>query len=464
MKILDTLSKNEKELDISSKVRIYLCGVTVYDESHIGHARTIIIFDVLRRYLESMGIEVEFIQNFTDVDDKIINRAKRENVRASAISSRYIVNYYNDFDDLNVLRATRYPKATEHIQDMQDLIQDLLKKNIAYVSKNGVYFSVSKFPQYGKLSKKKTDELLAGARVEVDQAKNDPLDFALWKFSEEDPSWDSPWGRGRPGWHIECSSMSIKYLGENFEIHGGGRDLIFPHHENEIAQSETYTSKPFAKIWMHVGMITINGEKMSKSKGNIKSIRHVLQNWGPNIIRLFCLSGHYSKPIDYSEELLLENITKWRQVESSYYEMKLSIGNSDTTKIENIISESKKEFDSALENDLNTHLALSAFFKFVNQINQLAASDSLTKSIADVSLLYFEKMVNIFGLILPKISEKEISIINDLIQNRELLRTQKKFHDADKIRDQISQMGIVLIDHKNRTTWMKKEKIKSDQS
>jgi cysteinyl-tRNA synthetase len=347
---------------------------------------------------------------------------------------------------------------------MQDLIQDLLKKKIAYVSKNGVYFSVSKFPEYGKLSKKKIDDLLAGARVEVDQAKNDPLDFALWKFSDEDPSWDSPWGRGRPGWHIECSSMSIKYLGENFEIHGGGRDLIFPHHENEIAQSESYTSKPFAKIWMHVGMITINGEKMSKSKGNIKSIRHVLQNWGPNIIRLFCLSGHYSKPIDYSEELLQENIIKWRQVESAYYEMKLSIGNGDATKIENIISESKKEFDSALENDLNTHLALSTFFKFVNQINQLAASDSLTKSIADVSLPHFEKMANILGLILPKISETEISSINKLIQNRELLRAQKKFQDADKIRDQISQMGIVLIDHKNRTTWMKKEKIKSDNS
>ena len=464
MKILDTLSKNEKELDISGKVRIYLCGVTVYDESHIGHARTIIVFDVLRRYLESKGIEVEFIQNFTDVDDKIINRAKRENVRASAISSRYIENYYNDFDDLNVLRATRYPKATEHIQDMQDLIQDLLKKKIAYVSKNGVYFSVSKFPEYGKLSKKKTDDLLAGARVEVDQAKNDPLDFALWKFSNEDPSWDSPWGRGRPGWHIECSSMSIKYLGENFEIHGGGRDLIFPHHENEIAQSESYTSKPFAKIWMHVGMITINGEKMSKSKGNIKSIRHVLQNCGPNIIRLFCLSGHYSKPIDYSEELLQENIIKWRQIESAYYEMKLSIENEDTTKIENIISESKKEFDSALENDLNTHLALSAFFKFVNQINQLAASDSLTKSIANVALPHFEKMATILGLILPKISETEISSINKLILNRELLRAQKKFQDADKIRDQISQMGIVLIDHKNRTTWMKKEKIESDHS
>jgi len=464
MKILDTLSKNEKELDISGKVRIYLCGVTVYDESHIGHARTIIVFDVLRRYLESKGIEVEFIQNFTDVDDKIINRAKRENVKASAISSRYIENYFKDFDDLNVLRATRYPKATEHIQDMQKLIIDLIEKKIAYVSKNGVYFSVSKFPEYGKLSKKKIDDLLAGSRVEVDEAKNDPLDFALWKFSKDDPSWDSPWGRGRPGWHIECSAMSIKYLGDNFEIHGGGRDLIFPHHENEIAQSESYTSKPFAKIWMHVGMITINNEKMSKSKGNIKSIRHVLENWGPNIIRLFCLSGHYSKPIDYSEELLQENITKWRQVESSYYEMKLSIGNGDTTKIENIISESKKEFDSVLENDLNTHLALSAFFKFVNQINQLAASDSLTKSIADVALPHFEKMVNILGLILPKISEMEISSINELIQNRELLRAQKKFQDADKIRDQISQMGIVLIDHKNRTTWMKKEKIKSDHS
>ena len=462
MNILDTLSKNEKELDISGKVRIYLCGVTVYDESHIGHARTIIVFDVLRRYLESKGIEVEFIQNFTDVDDKIIIRAKKENVRASAISSRYIENYYNDFDDLNVLRATRYPKATEHIQDMQNLIQDLLKKKIAYVSKNGVYFSVSKFPEYGKLSKKKIDELLAGARVEVDQAKNDPLDFALWKFSEEDPSWDSPWGRGRPGWHIECSSMSIKYLGENFEIHGGGRDLIFPHHENEIAQSESYTSKPFAKIWMHVGMITINGEKMSKSKGNIKSIRYVLQNWGPNIIRLFCLSGHYSKPIDYSEKLLQENITKWRQVESSYYEMNLAEGEGDVEKIKNIILECWNEFNSALEDDFNTHMALSAFFKFVNEINQLAASETLTKSISDLALPQFEKMINILGLKIPQISKNEINSINNLIQKRELLRTQKQFHEADKIRDQISEMGIELIDHKNRTTWMKNEKIKSD--
>ena len=463
MKIQDTLSKNEKEVDTSSKVRIYVCGVTVYDESHIGHARTIIVFDVLRRYLESKGIKVEFIQNFTDVDDKIINRAKRENIRASALCSRYIENYYNDFDDLNVLRATKYPKATEHIQDMQNLIQSLVDKNIAYTSKNGVYFSVAKFPDYGKLSKKKIDDLVSGARVEIDQAKKDPLDFALWKFANDDPSWESPWGRGRPGWHIECSTMSIKYLGENFEIHGGGRDLIFPHHENEIAQSESHTSKPFAKIWMHVGMITINGEKMSKSKGNTKTIRHVLENFGANITRLFCLSGHYSKPIDYSEDLLQENITKWRQVESCYYEMNLAKGNGPTDEIKKIIIECQNEFDNALDDDLNTHLALSAFFKFINEINQLAASETITKSISDLAIPIFEKMIYIIGLKIPKISDEEINTINGLISKRESLRAEKKFQEADRIRDQISEMGIELIDHKNRTTWMKKEKIQSER-
>lgn len=463
MKIQDTLSKNEKELPITGKIRIYLCGVTVYDESHIGHARTIIIFDVLRRYLESKGAWVDFIQNFTDVDDKIINRAKRENVRASAISSRYIDNYFKDFDDLNVLRATKYPKATEHIQDMQNFIMSLVDKNIAYVSKNGVYFSVERFPEYGKLSKKKIDDLLSGSRVEVDAAKKDPLDFALWKFSNDDPSWESPWGRGRPGWHIECSAMSIKYLGENFEIHGGGRDLIFPHHENEIAQSESYTSHQFAKIWMHVGMITINGEKMSKSKGNIKTIRHVLESFGSNVIRLFCLSGHYSKPIDYSEDLLQENITKWRQVESCYYEMYLTQGEGPINEIKKIISDTKNEFDNALDADFNTHLALSAFFKFVNEINQLAASETLTKSISDIAIPYFEKMINIFGLKIPKISDEEINSINELIKKREFLRVEKKFQEADKIRDQISEMGIVLIDHKNKTGWMKKEKIQAEK-
>lgn len=232
MKLQDTLSNLEQELDVSNKIRIYLCGVTVYDESHIGHARTIIVFDVLRKYLESKGIEIEFVQNFTDVDDKIINRANSENTTAKIISTKYIENYYDDFDRLNVKRATNYPKATEHIEDIIKFIEKLIKKNIAYASKNGVYFEVTKFPGYGKLSKKKIDELQSGARVEIDESKKNPLDFAVWKLSDLEPIWDSPWGKGRPGWHIECSAMSVKYLGENFDIHGGGRDLIFPHHEN----------------------------------------------------------------------------------------------------------------------------------------------------------------------------------------------------------------------------------------
>ena len=462
MKIFDTLSKQDQELQIKDKVRIYLCGVTVYDDSHIGHARTIIVFDVLRRYLESKGTEVDFIQNFTDVDDKIINRAEKEKASAEEISSRYIKKYFDDFDALNIKRATKYPKATEHISDMINLIQKLVDDNIAYVTKNGVYFSVQKFPQYGKLSKKNIEDLMAGSRIEVDESKKDPLDFALWKFSDSEPNWDSPWGKGRPGWHIECSAMSIKYLGNNFEIHGGGRDLIFPHHENEIAQSESFTSQSFAKMWMHVGMVTINGEKMSKSLGNIKSVQHVLKNWGPNIIRLFCLSGHYSKPIDYSEELLKENLIKWRQVETCYFELILAQGQQPQNLGQKLVSECKNEFEEALDNDFNTHEALSAFFKMVKETNRLAAEEKLTKKDSEIILKEFENMMEILGLKILKIKKEEIESINELIQKREDLRKQKQFDEADKIRKEISNMGIELIDHKTRTTWMRKEPIKAE--
>jgi len=461
MKLQDTLSNSEKSLDLSQKVQIYLCGVTVYDESHIGHARTIIVFDVLRRYLENKGIDVHFVQNFTDVDDKIINRAKLENKTADEISTRYIEHYFNDFDGLNVKRATSYPKATEHISDIQNFIKQLIEKNIAYASKNGVYFSVSTFPQYGKLSKKKIDELQSGARIEVDEAKQNPLDFALWKFSNDTPTWDSPWGKGRPGWHIECSAMSIKYLGNNFDIHGGGRDLIFPHHENEIAQSESFTGNQFAKIWMHVGMVTINGEKMSKSLGNIKSIKHVLYNWGPNIIRLFCLSGHYSKPIDYSEELLQENLTKWRQVEACYYEL-IHADSIDTNDVDTLIEQFSKEFDDALESDFNTHLALSAFFKLVKEVNKTASEQVIGKLDVEKIMPEFDRMLSILGLVIPKITVEEKKAINSLIIKREGLRKEKKFDDADQIRDIINEMNIELVDHKGKTIWIKKEKIKSN--
>ena len=451
-----------REVDVSKKVKIYLCGVTVYDESHIGHARTIIVFDVLRKYLESKGIEIEFIQNFTDVDDKIINRANAENKTADEISTKYIENYYNDFDGLNVKRATNYPKATEHISEIIKFIEKLIVKGVSYPTKNGVYFSVSKFPEYGKLSKKKIDELQSGARIEVDEEKKDPLDFAVWKLSNKEPVWDSPWGKGRPGWHIECSAMSIKYLGENFDIHGGGRDLIFPHHENEIAQSESFTGNQFVKIWMHVGMVTIDGEKMSKSIGNIKSIKHVIENWGPNIIRLFCLSGHYSKPIDYSEELLKENLTKWRQAETCYYEL-IHTNNENNENVTEMTQKLGSEFDKALEEDFNTHLALSAFFQLIKEANRLAAEEKLGKEDAKIIKAEFQRMLKILGLDIPEMTDSMKQEINTMIENREKFRQEKQFQEADQIRDKLNEMNVELMDHKGKTIWMKKENIKAEK-
>ena len=450
------------ELEFSDKVRIYLCGVTVYDDAHIGHARTIIVFDVLRRFLESQKIPVEFVQNFTDVDDKIIERALQEKTTPLELAAKYTKNYFDDFDGLNVKRATMYPKATEHIEDMQNLISNLVDKKYAYITKNGVYFSVSKFTEYGKLSKKKTDDLISGARVAVDEEKNNPIDFALWKFSNSEPSWDSPWGKGRPGWHIECSAMSLKYLGENFEIHGGGRDLIFPHHENEIAQSESFMSNQFTKIWMHVGMITINGEKMSKSLGNVKSVNHVLENWGPNIIRLFCLSGSYSKPIDYSEKFLKENITKLRQIESCYYELRLAEGTNEETIAEKLVKECKEEFDSALNNDLNTPLALTAFYKLIRKVNSLAAEEKITQTSAEIILPEFERMSEILGIQILKVSDAEKNEINQMIKKRDEYRMQKNYEQADNIRTEIAEKNIVFVDHKNKTAWVKQEKIKAE--
>ena len=460
MKVFDTLTNTKKELEFEDKIRIYLCGVTVYDESHIGHARTIIVFDVLRKFLEDKNIPVELIQNFTDVDDKIINKAQSENLTALDISSKYIKNYFDDFRQLNVKDATIFPKATEHIDEIISFVKKLIDNNHAYVSKNGVYFSVEKFSGYGKLSKKKIEELQSGSRIEVDEAKRDPLDFAIWKCSDIEPLWDSPWGKGRPGWHIECSAMSLKYLGTNFEIHGGGRDLIFPHHENEIAQSESLTGDNFAKNWMHVGMVTINGEKMSKSIGNIRSIKHVLENWGPNIIRLFCLSGHYSKPIDYSEELLNENLIKWRQAEAAYYEL-IHADGSNSQGIE-WLQKISEEFDNALQDDLNTHLATTAFFQLVKEINRVSVENIFGKDESQLIKKEFSRMMKILGLIIPQISIDEKQEIDKMIADREIFRKEKQFEKADQIRDKLNEMNVVLVDHKKRTVWMKKEKIKSE--
>ena len=336
-----------------------------------------------------------------------------------------------------------------------------MNKNVAYTSKNGVYFAVSKFSEYGKLSKKKIDDLQSGSRVEVDDAKADPLDFALWKFADSEPSWDSPWGRGRPGWHIECSSMSAKYLGQNFEIHGGGRDLIFPHHENEIAQSESCTDLPLAKIWMHVGMVTINGEKMSKSLGNIRTVKQILKDWGPNVTRLFCLSGHYSKPIDYSEDLLRESLTKWRQVETCFYELiHVDSESKDDSKSETAKT-CAQEFDSALESDFNTHMALSSFFVLVRETNRLAAKESLGFESVKVSKI-LDRMMRILGLEIPKITTSQKAEIDALVSEREKLRQEKKFAEADLLRNKLSEMNIELVDRNKKTLWIKREDIPAD--
>ena len=462
MHLFDTLKNTKTELVFSDKIRIYLCGVTVYDDAHIGHARTIIVFDVLHRFLKSQGHAVEFIQNFTDVDDKILDRARQEKTTAVELTDKYTKNYFVDFDRLNVKKATKYPKASDHIQDMQNLISDLISKEYAYVTKKGVYFSVSKFPKYGKLSGKGDEESTEEHRITVDEEKKNPADFALWKLGKFELSWPSPWGEGRPGWHIECSAMSLKYLGENFEIHGGGRDLIFPHHENEIAQSESSTSKQFAKIWMHVGMITINGEKMSKSIGNVKSVNHVLGNWGPNIIRLFCLSGGYRKPIDYSEELLRENITKLRQIETCYFELWLSEDAGDETVGEKLVEECKEEFDSALNDDLNTPDALKAYYKLIKEVDSLAADEKITQTSAKIILPEFERMSEILGIQIPKVSDAEKNEINHIVKKRDEYRMQKNYKQADNIRNELAGKNVVFVDHKKKTTWVKQEIINAE--
>jgi cysteinyl-tRNA synthetase len=461
LRLYNTLSRRVEELEPqNNSVGIYVCGVTVYDDSHIGHARTVVVFDVLRRYLISSGYKVSFVQNFTDVDDKIINRAKAEGKKAEEISKKYIENYYRDFAGLNVLKPDHEPKATDHIGEMIKLIAGLIEKKHAYLTLNGVYFRVRSFSGYGKLSKKPIEELESGARIEVDQAKEDPLDFALWKFSSEDPAWASPWGKGRPGWHIECSAMSLKYLGNTFEIHGGGHDLVFPHHENEIAQSESYTGQEFAKIWMHSGMVTIGSQKMSKSLGNIVVIDKALKRWGMNALRLYCVSVHYSKPLDYTDELLQESAQRWRQIETCVYELRSAAGTGDDPEVAGRMSdESTKAFEAAMDEDMNTALALTELMKFVAGVNQLAAADSLSRQMADRLLTALRKMTGVLGLRVIEADWAEKGEIEELIKERARLREAKKFREADELRKKLLEdRSVELMDHRARTVWVKRER------
>ena len=438
---------------------MYVCGVTVYDDSHIGHARTIIFFDVLRRYLLFKGYKIQYIQNFTDIDDKIINKAKEVGTEAEKVANLYINNYFSDFTSLNVLQADRYPLATEHIQDIIAFVESLLEKGYAYVSTHGVYFHVRSFDKYGKLSKKTTEELESGSRIEIDPLKRDPLDFALWKFYSDEPNWISPWGRGRPGWHIECSVMASKYLGDLFDIHGGGNDLIFPHHENEIAQCESYSGKEMARYWLHVGMVSINGEKMSKSIGNIISVAEARRRWGANALRIYCISAHYSKPLDFSDTSIMVCLQKWRQVEVCAFELRFAVGESGKTEeIKRLCRESIDAFKLALEDDMNTALALSVFMNFINHINRFAANEELTKEMAKVAIIELNNFLNILGLRVAEPTQEEIFRIESLLKERSSLRREFRFAESDKIRKILSdEFSVRLIDHRSRTIWMKVE-------
>ena len=430
----------------------------MYDDCHIGHARTIVVFDILRRYLLRKGLRVIFVQNFTDVDDKIISKARKEGAKADEISQKYIDRYFSDFSRLNVIKADFYPKATDHIPDMLTIIGELLRKDIAYQTQNGIYFRIKKFTPYGKLSKKTLGELESGSRIEIDSLKSDPLDFALWKFSQEEPVWNSPWGSGRPGWHIECSAMALKYLGSEIEIHGGGQDLIFPHHENEIAQSESYSNKIFSKLWMHVGLVTLNAEKMSKSIGNIMSVREALTKYGPNTLRLYLLNTHYSKPLDYSDNFLFEASQKWKQIENSIFELRAATDSGeqsfDKSKVDKILS----EFEAAMENNLNTSLALSSVLKLASMVNRLSSLGNLTRGSSTAILPIMESMLEVLGLEVLSVPDVERIEIERQIEVRNELRKEKRYQESDEIRKNLyDTYGIELVDHTNYTNWKKIE-------
>lgn len=458
MKLYNKLSNSIEDFRPNDdNVKMYVCGVTVYDHSHIGHARTIIFFDVLRRFMLSKGFKVKYVQNFTDIDDKIIIRAREEGVRPEEIAKRYIDEYYVDFDSLNVMRADKYPLVTEHIPDIINFIGILLKKGYAYISPNGVYFHVPSFDNYGKLSKKTIKELESGSRIEVDPLKRDPLDFALWKFYPDQPNWTSPWGSGRPGWHIECSVMASKYLGDSFDIHGGGNDLIFPHHENEIAQSESLSGKEMARCWLHVGMVSINAEKMSKSTGNIISVTDAIHKWGTNAIRIYSISGHFSKPLSYDDQSLMACLQKWRQIEVCAYELRFAIGSGGKMdEIKRLLSETVQAFESAMEDNMNTALALSIFMSFVNEINIFAADEKLTKDMAEIAMTQFDNFLYILGLRVAEPTEVDRLQIEALIGVRNRLRQERRFAESDTIRKKLNdEYSVRLIDHKKRTIWMK---------
>ena len=460
MKILNTLTRRKEEFKPinEGKVGIYVCGPTVYDYIHIGNARPMIVFDTLRRYLEYKGYEVNYVSNFTDVDDKIIKRANAEGVDASVISERYIAEVKKDMAALNVREATTHPKATEEIPDMIEMVKTLIEKDYAYEVNGTVYFRTRKFKDYGKLSKKNIDDLRSGNRdllVSGIDEKEDPLDFVLWKPKKEgEPSWPSPWGDGRPGWHLECSVMSKKYIGDVIDIHAGGEDLIFPHHENEIAQSEAANGTEFARYWMHNGFLKINNEKMSKSLGNFFTVREIAEKYPLQVIRFFMLSAHYRSPLNFSAELVEASKNGLVRILTAVDRLK-SINGTDGDVDKSVADEMDafvKKYEDAMDDDLNTADAISVIFELVKYANVNVTEES-SKATVELVLNTIEKLCDILGIITEKKEEILDSDIEALIEERQAARKAKNFARADEIRDQLSSMGIILEDTREGVKW-----------
>ncbi len=462
MKIFNTMSGKKEELKTinEGEVKIYACGPTVYNYIHIGNARPICVFDILRRYLEYRGYKVTFVQNFTDIDDKIIKRANEENSDYKTVSEKYIAEYKTDAKGLNVRDADIHPRATENIQQMLDMIKDLEEKGYAYSTEYGdVYFRTGKFKEYGKLSHQPLEDLQAGARIQIGETKEDPMDFALWKGAKEgEPSWTSPWGEGRPGWHIECSCMAKRYLGDTIDIHCGGQDLIFPHHENEIAQSECSNGVPFAHYWMHNGYINVDNKKMSKSLGNFFTVRDVANEYGYEPIRYLMVSSHYRSPINYSIDIIKQCQAALDRLYNCREDLRFLTENSTGTltaeeeEIKAKLLTHKDDFIEAMEDDLNTADAISALFELARDINSnLNPQTKPSKELCEFALSLYTELADVLGLLY---TEKEKGIdeeVQELIDLRTQARQQKNWAEADRIRDELKARGITIKDTPNGT-------------
>ena len=462
MKIYNTLTRSKEEFVplTPGEIKMYSCGVTVYDLSHVGHARMMIVFDMISRYLRFAGYRVTFVRNFTDIEDKIIRRAHQEGVSASVVSERYVSAFREDIAALGVLPPEVEPKATEHVPEMIALIERLVAGGYAYVVDGDVYFEIRSFPPYGRLSGKNLDALLLGARVEVDERKRDPRDFALWKSAKPgEPEWDSPWGPGRPGWHIECSAMAIRYLGESFDIHGGGEDLIFPHHECEIAQSEAVTRKPFARYWLHNGMVNMGAEKMSKSLGNTLWIREIVKRHDADAVRLWFLGTHYRNPIEYADERLLEAARAlerlWGPVARSRKYAESRTLPIDDGQLPREFARFREDFVAAMDDDFNTPQALGVLFELVNALNRLEGQ-SIQDFVRGTRAL--TTMLGVLGLSEPKpvIAElpRDLSErIVGLIRARADARTSRDWKRADELRAELASLDVTVKDTPQGTDW-----------